>query len=836
MDTPNPVERVLELLKGVHPSGEGWGALCPAHDDSRPSLSISRGSDGRALVACHAGCDIDAIVAALGISKRDLFPEANGNGANTREKWELIAKYPYLDEGGALLYTKLRYRLPNGEKEYRYKPKMRGKRRIPYRLDLLVKSSEKAIVVAEGEKCCDALRRVGVLATTNPNGASKGKSKWTELDEETVKKVFTGRDVIILPDNDEPGRKHAQGVASSLFPIAKSVSIFEIPGLAEAADVADWIEERENAGKKAEEIHAELQKLIEPVEPIAEAPPTPKGQLQPDSRVRVCVNEGDLETLTQTIWRALKWGNDPVTLFRHAGVPARVERDDTGALGIQILEFQRMRCEAARRIQFYKIVKDGDIEDEIPDRPPGDAIGNLLATPDPDLPVLTRIVAVPIFAPDGSLVTAPGYHKGARVYLDVGDLEIPPVPERPTVEDVDGARDLLLDDLLGDFPFLGDADLAHVLALLLLPFTREMIQGPTPLHLIEKPSPGTGAGLLVDVLSIVATGRPAAVLTEGDDEDEWRKRLTSALMSSPAILMLDNLRRRLDSAALSSALTASTWTDRLLGKTQMLKIPVRCAWVAAGNNPATSTEIARRSVPVRLDAQVDRPWERRGFRHPDLARWARRHRGDLVRAALIVVRAWIVAGKPVEDGRRLGSFEDWSDIMRGILTVAQVPGFLGNLPEFYARADQEGAAWRAFVAAWWTKFRDTEVGVADLWKLLDTGEALLDLGKGSDRAQKTRLGYQLQKTRDRRFGGLKVEYVRDAQRLARYRLVLDRVEREPGGGQPFPATGNSATAEAEAYRSSRPPLPPRAIEAVHADSDAVWSVEELPGREPGEEG
>ena len=272
----DPVKRILERLSGARKSEDGdqWYALCPAHEDATASFSLARGEKGNALVKCHRGCNLDAILVALGMTKGDLFPEANGSG-----KWDAVAHYHYADENGILLYTKTRWCLPDGKKQYSYKQpdgtkSIKGLRRIPYRLDALVKlDPENGIAVAEGEKCCDALRRIGIAATTNPNGASKGRSKWKELETDTVTKLFTGRDVVILPDNDEPGKFHAQEVARSLFPIAKSVSIIEIPGLAEAGDVADWIEEREAAGKKPEEIKTELQALIDPVMPISEAPP-----------------------------------------------------------------------------------------------------------------------------------------------------------------------------------------------------------------------------------------------------------------------------------------------------------------------------------------------------------------------------------------------------------------------------------------------------------------------------------------------------------------------------------------------------------------------------------
>ena len=160
---------------------------------------------------------------------------------------------------------------------------------------------------------------------------------------------------------------------------------------------------------------------------------------------------------------------------------------------------------------------------------------------------------------------------------------------------------------------MSEAERAHALALLLLPFVRPMISGPTPLHMVEKPAPGTGATLMVDAISIIATGTSASVMVEGRDEDEWRKRLTAKLREIPSILLIDNLRRQLDASAVAAALTAPYWEDRLLGKSEMVRFPIRCVWIATGNNPQFSNEIARRMVRIRLDPHEDQPWLREGL-------------------------------------------------------------------------------------------------------------------------------------------------------------------------------------------------------------------------------
>jgi hypothetical protein len=236
-------------------------------------------------------------------------------------------------------------------------------------------------------------------------------------------------------------------------------------------------------------------------------------------------------------------------------------------------------------------------------------------------------------------------------------------------DEIDAVAHLLLNELLGDFCFVGPAERAHALALLLLPFVRELIPGPTPLHLDESPTPGTGKTLLAEVVLWPSLGRPVPTMTEGRDEDEWRKRITAKLLAGTNVVFLDNLRRRLDSAAVSSAITAPAWEDRILGRSETQSVPVRCAWVASGNNPALSLEMTRRTVRIRLDAQTEEPWRRSGFRHADLRSWVKAHRGELIAAALTLGQAWLDADRP--PGKTvLGMFEDWSRVLGGVLSVA----------------------------------------------------------------------------------------------------------------------------------------------------------------------
>lgn len=469
-----------------------------------------------------------------------------------------------------------------------------------------------------------------------------------------------------------------------------------------------------------------------------------------DARPEIDAGDDNLEVVTAQVWDAIGLANEPPFLFRYGGAPGRIEQDDQGEPLIRLVEEHRMRHILARVAKWTKVVGVGDNQAIVDAAPPLGVVRDVLATPDMSLPVLTRIVEAPVFARDGTLQTEPGYHPASRtLYVPTPGFDVPVVSEKPTPDEISEARGLLCDDMLVDFPFTDEAERAHAVALLLLPFARDLIAGAAPLHLFEKPAPGTGATLLVDMLSYPATGRPIPTMTEGRDEDEWRKRLTAKLRNSPQFLLIDNLRRRLDSGAVSAAITSPTWEDRILGQSVTLRIHIRCGWLATGNNPVVSSEMSRRIIRIRLDAKMDRPWLRTEFKHADLRGWVRQNRARLVWAALTLIRAWIVAGRP-PGGLKLGMFEDWSEVMGGILDVAGITGFLSNLDEFYDESDAEGAQWRSFVVAWWNEHNTCEVKVADLYGLIND-DVVLPLGDGSDQSRKVRLGQMLTQARDRMF-------------------------------------------------------------------------------------
>jgi hypothetical protein len=231
------VQAILSKLRKVKGAGHRkWSALCPAHADKKPSLSIGAGEDGKVLLHCHAGCDVKDIVAAIGMTEADLFADPP---ASPRRPVD-VATYDYTDADGKLLYQVVR----RSDKSFlqrrpgrggRWAWNMNGTPRVLYNLPYVASAPvEDWVFIAEGEKDVDNLRALNIVATTNSGGAGK----WNQVADDSV---LHGRKVAIIPDNDAPGREHARQVALALHGKAKVVKIVELPGLPEKGDVSDWL-------------------------------------------------------------------------------------------------------------------------------------------------------------------------------------------------------------------------------------------------------------------------------------------------------------------------------------------------------------------------------------------------------------------------------------------------------------------------------------------------------------------------------------------------------------------------------------------------------------------
>jgi hypothetical protein len=737
--------RAADFAQHVHDAvqhGDEWMARCPAHDDRTPSLTFCD-ADSFILVRCHAGCSFEQIMTAVGLTARDLrFDTMAHNGSGPTR--HIVATFDYQDETGSPAFQVVRFepkefrqRRPDGHGGWIWN--LQGVVRLLYRLPMVLTDYSQPICFHEGEKACDAAVAAGLpgVHTTTSGGASNGHL--------TDVSSCGGRDVLIVPDHDDPGRRYAETLATRLVEIgATTVRIVPLPNLPQHGDVVEWLA----TGGTPEQFVTLCQAAGRYDNTTNAHPPepTPTAPAPSDNRPELDCDIGDLDESTRQAWGVIQTGNAPPQLFLYGSVPSRIELDEDGrSLRIIELTADRLRYHAAQQARWTKTKKRQRVEC----RPPMDVIKNLLAAPEIPLPILSRIVEVPVFSDRGTLVQRPGYDAEARLYYQPYSAKMTTVSisAEPTADEVATAK-ARLDDLIRDFPFVSDADTAHAVALALVPFVRDLIDGPTPLHMAEAACPGSGKTLLIEAVLYPSVGTRIGAIAEARDDDEWRKRLTARLREGCPVTLIDNLSRPLDSGTVSAVLTARRWEDRLLGKTETIAVPVRSIFVCTANNPVLSMEIARRSIRIRLDPKMDRPWLRNGFRHPDLRGFIEQERPALIAALLTLVQAWMKAGRPKPAAPALGSFESWSNIVGGIVEFAGYKDFLGNALEFYEAADSEGAIWRLFVSSWWDTYQGRTVSVKELFDIATEIDGF-HLGRGSsERGQRTVLGHSLKKHRD----------------------------------------------------------------------------------------
>lgn len=253
-------------------------AICPCHNDKKASLSISYDSrNDKTLIYCHAGCDTSEILSRVGLKMRDLY----GDGSKKKSDREgrdsgrnIAAVYKYTDSKGNLLFEKVRFHPKNfsqrryidgvvvwglgegryyetypGSKEYSMKSRRGADFRdfpetkpVLYNLPSVIEAVKKGetVYIVEGEKDADNLIKLGLTATTNFDGASKSldKQKWRDEYNEYLK----GGHLVLLPDNDNPGRAHMLGICEKLKGMVKSIKIVELP-VPSKEDVSCYLDE-----------------------------------------------------------------------------------------------------------------------------------------------------------------------------------------------------------------------------------------------------------------------------------------------------------------------------------------------------------------------------------------------------------------------------------------------------------------------------------------------------------------------------------------------------------------------------------------------------------------
>ena len=316
-------------------------------------------------------------------------------------------------------------------------------------------------------------------------------------------------------------------------------------------------------------------------------------------------------------------------------------------------------CSAATWERF-----DGRAEEFVRVNPPRNVADILLSRAGSwAFPKVVGVITTPTIRPDGSILSAPGYDPQTRLYHSADpSLTLSAAVRNPTRAHAEKAL-LLLRALLAEFPFVDEVSRAVALSGLVTPVVRGAM-AVAPLHAFRSNAAGSGKSYLVDIASAISSGRPCPVASAGADEAETEKRLTGLLLAGFPIASLDNINGELGGDLLCQAIERPFIRLRPLGRSDITEVESRATLFATGNGLRVRGDMTRRTLVGNLDAEMERP-ELRPFAGNPVAT-VMEQRGLYVSACLVIVRAYILAGRPGVLPP-IASFADWSDAVRSAL-------------------------------------------------------------------------------------------------------------------------------------------------------------------------
>lgn len=442
-----------------------------------------------------------------------------------------------------------------------------------------------------------------------------------------------------------------------------------------------------------------------PPAPPAAPPPAPEDPPElpedPQERPRILVGT----ELHATVDRAAAELRRDPGLYQRDGYLVHVVRPEEagdelqtpGTPQIRLVPSAQLTERLTRCARFFKI--DGRRKDpEVPCLPSSHVVNATIARGRwPGVRPLVGVLEAPTMRPDGSIIQRPGYD-AATGYLYDPQTRFPRVPDRPTQADANAALAELCEIWL-EFPFAVPEALYVPIAALLTLLARPAIAGAVPAFVLDASTRGSGKTLLSDTIALLATGRGAARMTWPPNPEELEKVLGAYALRGAALVSFDNIETKFGGAALDRVLTAEDRVElRVLGKSEVPTLPWRATVLASGNNMVLGADTTRRVLLARLEPNVERPEARTGFRHHPLLGWLRTQRPRLVVAALTILRAYVVAGRPDMELPAWGSYDAW----RGL--IAQAIVFAGGGDVLSCRAsgaeddvDPELAALRTFL-------------------------------------------------------------------------------------------------------------------------------------------
>lgn len=376
------------------------------------------------------------------------------------------------------------------------------------------------------------------------------------------------------------------------------------------------------------------------------------------------------------------------------------------------------------------------------------------------LPVLGGLARQPYLRPDGSLMTAAGYDAATGMFgvFDARAFAFTDTPSRAMAE----AALALLQDLLAEFSFAGETDRAAALTAILTAAIRASLP-VAPMFHVRAHMVGSGKSYLCELVTAFATPQRGTPTTFPADDEECRKLLLAELLRGPAVVEFDNLTGDLVAhKSLCTALTSEHMSGRILGVSKTATVNTRALFLSSGNNVGPVQDMTRRCITIHLSPDCEVP-AARSFTRPDLVRDVLRERGRYVSAALTIIRAWIIAGRPKTECKSLASYGDWSDLCRQpLLWLGCADPTASVFQAMTEDPDRETLA--RLLNAWFAGFGKTPAMVRDAVKQAhalydehaELREVLRDIADERGEINRRKLGWWIRRHAGRIVDGMRI--------------------------------------------------------------------------------
>lgn len=368
---------------------------------------------------------------------------------------------------------------------------------------------------------------------------------------------------------------------------------------------------------------------------------------------RIFLNPGEINRIVEASERILA---ETGLFYQRAGRVVAVYPQQ-GAAALKEVNIHDLTLEMAKLSRWQRY--DGRAKRCVPTDPSAKCLTALLESQNHKfLPEIEAIVRQPILQEDGKIDLQRGYHPKTRLYCSY-DPEKYQLEEKPFLGDALKAL-AELRKLLEEFQFEDSSDESAALCAMLTASVRSLLPF-APMFLIKAHQPGTGKGVLSELIFLMATAEKPSPIAFPKDSAECEKLLLAELLKAPSVLFFDNLTSDLyPHKYLCSAITSETLTGRVLGESRTATVGTKTLILANGNNVTPVGDMTRRVVPICIDTKEEIPASRI-FKNPNLLQQVRESREHYVSCALTIISAWINTGKPHTECPNLNSFEKWSE-------------------------------------------------------------------------------------------------------------------------------------------------------------------------------